>query len=344
MLIVTALYLGSWWALQEGSWGGWWNWDASEFLGLLIFYFIVTLFHIRYNLQSLTKLYQSLYLSLSYLFIYFFFLQLNFSVISHNFGFRTLKFLNTEVLLFSFLFFFITVYTFTKHKEHFMRSITHIRQPSIAIRILLFHICLILFNLVVFTSLLSFFFKTLFNFKVFISFISFNKLLFSLLIFLYLHFVSITVYFYLLLFVTTFYMYYTLIYAIPYYVYSRNFIFHYLIYVLVLLSLFYKHSTLNDSFYTNFTELLGYTSFMSFSNHDIEVLLNFITHTTSFEGKSFNLLLNNNYLYQVYFLNSTYWHSVVTTIDNLPSVLNTLLTATSIYLGLYFYKKYNVLQ
>ena len=25
--IVATLALGSWWAYQEGSWGGWWNWD-----------------------------------------------------------------------------------------------------------------------------------------------------------------------------------------------------------------------------------------------------------------------------------------------------------------------------
>jgi cytochrome c biogenesis factor len=25
VFILVALFLGSWWALQEGSWGGWWN-------------------------------------------------------------------------------------------------------------------------------------------------------------------------------------------------------------------------------------------------------------------------------------------------------------------------------
>jgi hypothetical protein len=45
VIMTTALYLGSWWALQEGSWGGWWNWDASEVFGLVILTFLLTIFH-----------------------------------------------------------------------------------------------------------------------------------------------------------------------------------------------------------------------------------------------------------------------------------------------------------
>jgi cytochrome c biogenesis factor len=63
--ILIALYLGSWWALQEGSWGGWWNWDASEFLGLLILYLVLTIFHSKSNLNSTHNLVNSLYLGLS---------------------------------------------------------------------------------------------------------------------------------------------------------------------------------------------------------------------------------------------------------------------------------------
>jgi len=40
----SALFLGAWWAFQEGSWGGWWNWDPSETLSLvsvsLLFFFL----------------------------------------------------------------------------------------------------------------------------------------------------------------------------------------------------------------------------------------------------------------------------------------------------------------
>ena len=39
LILLLTLGLGGWWALQEGSWGGWWNWDPSEVFGLLIFLF-----------------------------------------------------------------------------------------------------------------------------------------------------------------------------------------------------------------------------------------------------------------------------------------------------------------
>jgi len=45
LLNIIALVLGSWWAFQEGTWGGWWNWDASEVLGLLVGVFGVLMLH-----------------------------------------------------------------------------------------------------------------------------------------------------------------------------------------------------------------------------------------------------------------------------------------------------------
>ena len=162
--ILTALYLGSWWALQEGSWGGWWNWDASEFLGLLVLYLILTIFHNKSNLSHVITLFYSIRLSLSYLFIYFFLLQLNFSIISHNFGFRTLKFLNTEVLLFSFLSYFICSYTFLKNSEQNLWTQFYLTREFIITRWHILYVCICTFNFVVLVSLLSFFFKTLFEF------------------------------------------------------------------------------------------------------------------------------------------------------------------------------------
>lgn len=83
---IFALFLGSWWALQEGTWGGWWNWDASEVLGLLISLNALLSFHSNYmflkNQQIREKL-QFIFLSIL---IVFFFIQLNFDLVSHNFG------------------------------------------------------------------------------------------------------------------------------------------------------------------------------------------------------------------------------------------------------------------
>ena len=36
MLAAFLTMLGGWWAFQEGTWGGWWNWDSSEVLALVL--------------------------------------------------------------------------------------------------------------------------------------------------------------------------------------------------------------------------------------------------------------------------------------------------------------------
>lgn len=86
ILMSISLYLGSWWALQEGSWGGWWNWDASEVFGLLILTLLLIIFHgvQNYNnclLKSLILLTMIIITSLLYCI-----LQLSYTLVSHNFG------------------------------------------------------------------------------------------------------------------------------------------------------------------------------------------------------------------------------------------------------------------
>ena len=86
LIIFISLFLGGWWAYQEGSWGGWWNWDPSEMFGLLILLSLVLLTHSpTYKSYSVNYYVKVL---ISYMFIYYIFLQLNFSLLSHNFGIR----------------------------------------------------------------------------------------------------------------------------------------------------------------------------------------------------------------------------------------------------------------
>ena len=92
---LVALTLGSWWALQEGTWGGWWNWDPSETLGLLVSFTVLVAVH-----NSLTKSTVLPWLNLAqglfYLFIAsYFFIQLNFEIVSHNFNFKLFHFFNS---------------------------------------------------------------------------------------------------------------------------------------------------------------------------------------------------------------------------------------------------------
>lgn len=90
-LLVFTLFLGSWWAFQEGSWGGWWDWDISEVFGLFILINVLKLFHDK----SLTINYSNYKFSLNIYFqtlmVFYLFMQLNFSLISHNFNLHVLS-------------------------------------------------------------------------------------------------------------------------------------------------------------------------------------------------------------------------------------------------------------
>ena len=95
-LIITTLFLGSWWALQEGSWGGWWNWDPSEVFGLLVMLNYIYILHTSRGLEcGTTSSYTWLVISLSTLIVYLF-IQLNFDLVSHNFGTRVDQFIDTS--------------------------------------------------------------------------------------------------------------------------------------------------------------------------------------------------------------------------------------------------------
>lgn len=89
-----SIFLGSWWASQEGSWGGWWNWDASEVLGLLIVLAYVLFSHTSYLVNSNYYFYKNIKLVTITIIIYYNFLQMNFTLISHNFGLNKNLFFN----------------------------------------------------------------------------------------------------------------------------------------------------------------------------------------------------------------------------------------------------------
>jgi hypothetical protein len=344
LLILSALYLGSWWALQEGSWGGWWNWDASEFFGVLILYSILSLFHKKSCVLSPVFFFNSIYLNIMYLFIFFFLLQLNFTIISHNFGFRTLKFLNTEVLLFSFLLTFLIFYTsnvlHTKNIQSFFIKSYQLNTLKFLINYLL----LFSFNVVILLSLLSFFLKTLLNFKFFFTFLSFTKLLIFLFFFIYMYIIEIRYYMFLILSKIFTQNLNLLLFSLYTRILFGNATLHYLINTLLLISCIYKYSIINNYVHTNYSNVDSYSYLLSLNFTDIELESNFITNTTSFESKSFGLFIQNNYVYQLYLINSSNFNFMVTTIDNLPSILNTFLIISLLVLvkyitGLYVFKK-----
>ena len=51
---VIALSLGCWWAQQEISWGGWWNWDPIEMIAFMIFIISLSVAHVKFNTNVYT--------------------------------------------------------------------------------------------------------------------------------------------------------------------------------------------------------------------------------------------------------------------------------------------------
>lgn len=99
-----ALYLGSWWALQEGTWGGWWNWDASEVFGLLVLLFALYLTHLKFNCKFFFSFFSFSVFFLNFFILIYCLIQLNFDLISHNFGIKFFFFFNNTFFLCEFFF------------------------------------------------------------------------------------------------------------------------------------------------------------------------------------------------------------------------------------------------
>lgn len=97
LLNLIALWMGSWWALQEGTWGGWWNWDPSETFGLLVTLGLLTTLHSSLRLSVIPRLVNKALFNLLLFLITYFFIQLNFDLVSHNFGSKFFFFFNNNL-------------------------------------------------------------------------------------------------------------------------------------------------------------------------------------------------------------------------------------------------------
>lgn len=97
LINLLALWMGSWWALQEGTWGGWWNWDSSETFGLLVALTTLAFYHFRRELKSQPIITIRLGILTASFFLSYFFIQLNFDLVSHNFGSKFFFFFNNNL-------------------------------------------------------------------------------------------------------------------------------------------------------------------------------------------------------------------------------------------------------
>jgi len=88
-LIFFTLFLGSWWAVQEGSWGGWWNWDSSEVFGMMLGLTTLLFIHSRSGFHLVPNYLNTTVVVVALLGAFYCFIQLNFSLVSHNFGIKS---------------------------------------------------------------------------------------------------------------------------------------------------------------------------------------------------------------------------------------------------------------
>lgn len=96
---IFALFLGSWWAFQENSWGGWWNWDFSEVLGLLISFFNLSLYHYFFLKKNNINYFFYMKIWIIFFLISYFLVQLGFEFTAHNFGIKFFYFYNNIFFL-----------------------------------------------------------------------------------------------------------------------------------------------------------------------------------------------------------------------------------------------------
>jgi len=94
ILVVFTLFLGGWWALQEGSWGGWWNWDPSEVFGLMFIFLYAWQLHQPFIKSKVYYILATNIIIFYGILLIYFFIQLNFDLVSHNFGTKTDQFID----------------------------------------------------------------------------------------------------------------------------------------------------------------------------------------------------------------------------------------------------------
>ena len=128
VLILVTLYMGSVWAFQEGSWGGWWNWDPSETLGLIIMLMYTHMVHINKTFVFSAHL-QSLIWATS-VYLTYTLVQLNFELVAHNFG----TFDSDQNSMLTYFAFLLTLTLlkltyFSKHNYYFSLKLFGLKSP-----------------------------------------------------------------------------------------------------------------------------------------------------------------------------------------------------------------------
>jgi len=148
----TALFMGSWWAFQEGTWGGWWNWDSSEVFGLSVGLFLLFNIHTKINIEKLYLLIFEYRAFLTCILLCYSFIQINFELASHNFGDKYHFFSNNNLLLIQHsIFSIIYVYCFLWKNIQYFNTTSFIFKFNKISQLTEFNYFLLIIWLTVFT-------------------------------------------------------------------------------------------------------------------------------------------------------------------------------------------------
>jgi hypothetical protein len=131
VLIVFALFLGGWWALQEGSWGGWWNWDPSEVFGMLFILSYSYVLHQSFFKKSLFKVFTNNTYFICLILLIYFFIQLNFDLVSHNFGTKVNQFIDaSQFFLLSLFIILLLIFGKVRQNKSYFLAVISLFSPA----------------------------------------------------------------------------------------------------------------------------------------------------------------------------------------------------------------------
>nr|QBI37914.1 YejR [Tetrahymena rostrata] len=105
-VIVSAIFLGSWWAFQELNWGTWWNWDLVELINLYYFLIIIYIYH---NNKIWFFKYCKLYISQITFVIIFYIFIVRYNLVQSIHNFISITNLN-QYLLYSYIIYIFIMY------------------------------------------------------------------------------------------------------------------------------------------------------------------------------------------------------------------------------------------
>ena len=361
-ILFITLGLGGWWAMQEGSWGGWWNWDSSEVFGLLLLFFI--LFNIHYSTYKITEVYKYWFILtfILIILIVYYFIQFNFNLISHNFDLKIndlINNLNQYLVLILFLLLSILIYWYIlwlkiTHSILANNKIKHSNKViyNFFLIFIIITLLLLLYEIIYsFMPLWNDFIWKLIFINISNQIIVFSKYNLSFIIILLLIIWDISI-FYIIIIFLNYFNYFNYLFVISFYYNKRFFLLHIFILIFMWLNIISSNYILynwglnlsyynyiysyNNIFISLDNIILNYT-YLYYKQDYIYLFWNIIYKDTFIELITFGFFLLNDWVNQILFLGNKYFFFNINIIDY--TALNFLIII-SLYIYIVYYYNY----